>query len=81
MKPSKENVEILKKLGFELEKFKGNDEYDEHASWQLKDCWGFRLSAIPNFKTLITRLIKTNYNYGFDNAKENMSRLYRPNDH
>jgi hypothetical protein len=83
MKPTKENIQILKKLGFELEDTINNyNEFDQDASWiRQGTSWGFVMDCMPDFKTLISRLITCAYNDGYDDKSDKKKRLYgEPND-
>lgn len=55
MKPTKENLALLKKLGFTRDKHNTGD--DPNYDWySLPNGWGFRLDAIRNFPELMRRL-------------------------
>lgn len=58
MKPTKENIDILKKLGFTCDFDITGDPRDK-LWYSLKDGWGFRLDAIRDFKHLVSRIKKT----------------------
>lgn len=80
MKPTKENIDMLKKLGFVYEKFQPpqNEYTDDIGYWILpKYNWSLRIDCVPNFKYIIDRLIKTHYSYGYNDAKGNNKRQYK----
>lgn len=57
MKKTKENLAILKKLGFTCDYEK--TKYEDDKDWfSFKDGWGFRIDAIKDFKHLVQRLMK-----------------------
>jgi hypothetical protein len=59
MKATKENLHILKKLGFspDIKKTKNPSDKD----WYSLNCgWGFRLDAVKDFKELMNNAIKYN---------------------
>ena len=51
MKPTKENIEILKKLGFTCDMGQTKNPADEEW-YSLKCGWGFMLDAHKDFKSL-----------------------------
>ena len=56
MKPTPENLAILKKLGFTCD---GDRLGESMKDWySLDNGWGFRIDRIRNFKHLVKRLIK-----------------------
>jgi len=69
MKNTKENIEILKLLGFTCDMDKTKDERDEDW-YSLKSGWGFRLDAVKDFKTLIRNLEKYKYEEGYEDCAE-----------
>ncbi len=58
MKPTAKNIEILKKIGFKPEK--------GHCNCYVfdKTGWGFNLAYQANFKSLIKRMMKTEFERG-----------------
>lgn len=57
MKQIKENLEILKKLGFSCDMNKTKNPMDE--DWYSLECgWGFRLDSVRNFKQLFKNALK-----------------------
>lgn len=75
MKITKENIKILKNLGFTCDMDKTNNPMDEEW-YSLKDGWGFRLDAVRNSKTLLNNLQKSRYNDGYDDCLDNKKRKY-----
>lgn len=67
MKETKENVQMLKTLGF---------KEDEHGFYSNSDGWGFVIEYMPNFKTLLKRLQKSHYNDGYDDCEEKKRRKF-----
>jgi hypothetical protein len=59
MKASKENIKILKKLGFSCEADKTQNSLDREW-YSLKNGWGFRLDAHKNFEKLFLFALKYN---------------------
>ncbi len=57
MKPTPENLEILKKLGFTCDMNETENPMDEEW-YSLDNGWGFRLDAVRNFKQLIRNIFK-----------------------
>ena len=59
MKATKENLHILKKLGFSkyIKKTKNPDDKDWYS---LNSGWGFRLDAVKDFKELMNNAVKYN---------------------
>jgi len=57
MKPTEDNKKLLRKLGFR------QIEEDEHW-WRLDNGWSFHIDAIKDFKSLVKRLMKTEYERG-----------------
>lgn len=55
MKPTKENIDLLKIMGFTCDKDKTGNYMDEEW-YSLKNGWGFRLDAIRDFSHLSERL-------------------------
>lgn len=62
MKNTPKNKEILKLLGFK-------EERDFPGSYVNKSGWGFSIEYMPNFKTLLDRLLKSSYNDGYTDCK------------
>ena len=72
MKETKENIEILSRLDFELDQF---GYYSDDTGW------GFVIEHMPNFKVLLKRLNKSCYNDGYDDCLDKKKRKYgQPND-
>lgn len=67
MKETKENIDILRKLGFLK---------DQHGYYSNIDGWGFFIDHMPNFKTLLKRLHKSHYNDGYDDCLNNLKRKF-----
>lgn len=67
MKETKENIQLLKKLGFVLD---GNGYYSNN------DGWGFVIEYMPDLKTLLKRLQKCHYNDGYDDALDRKKRRF-----
>ena len=67
MKKTKENIALLKKLGYEI---------DAQGYYSDNKGWGFLIECMPNFKTLLRRRIKSAYNDGYDDAKEKKRRKF-----
>jgi hypothetical protein len=68
MKLTKENDKALRLMGFvpNIEKIKGNDDW-----WSLKGGgWTFRIDGIKNINCLVKRLMKTEYERGYEKGKE-----------
>jgi hypothetical protein len=57
MKATKENIEILKKLGFTCDMDKTGHAQDE-LWYSLDNGWGFRLDAVKNFSQLFKNALK-----------------------
>lgn len=57
MKPTKENLEILKKLGFTCDMDTTKNPMDEEW-YSLDNGWGFRLDGVRNFKQLFKNALK-----------------------
>ena len=55
LKPTKENIMILNKMGFTCDFDRTQNEADKEW-YSLKDGWGFRLDGIRDFKHLVRRL-------------------------
>jgi len=66
MKETKENIKILKLLGFK--RVEGPQQEDW---WTLKDGWQFNTFHVKDFKTLIQNLQKTEFERGRDYESEN----------
>ena len=58
MKHIKENIDLLKKLGFTCDFDRTKNEADKEW-FSLDNGWGFRLDAIKNFKCLIKSIFKS----------------------
>lgn len=72
MKETKENIEILKKLGFEKDQF---------GYYSNLNGWGFVIDNMPSYVVLLSRLNKSSYNDGYDDSSENKKRKFGiPND-
>lgn len=55
MKPTKENLQILKKLGFTCDKNRTGNKMD--TEWySLPNGWGFRLDAVEDFAEMMENL-------------------------
>jgi hypothetical protein len=67
MKETKENIALLKKLGF---------KEDQQGFYTNSDNWGFVIDCMPDFKTLLKRLQKSHYNDGYDDCEENKARKF-----
>lgn len=57
MKPTKENIETLKKLGFTCDMDRTKNPMDEEW-YSLDNGWGFRLDRVRNFKQLFKNALK-----------------------
>jgi hypothetical protein len=57
MKATKENIEILKKLGFNCDMDKTRNPKDKEW-YSLDNGWGFRLDAVKNFSQLFKNALK-----------------------
>lgn len=62
MKPTEENIKALKLMGFKPE-----DESD-YTGWWALDSWAFLLDHQKSIKSLIKRIISTNYLEGYDDG-------------
>lgn len=58
MKPTPENIAILKKLGFTCDGDRLGESMNDWYS--LDNGWGFRIDSIRDFKHLVKRLMKFN---------------------
>jgi hypothetical protein len=67
MKKTKENIQVLKQLGF---------EEDKYGYYTNRDGLGFIIECMPSFKTLLTRLQKCHYNDGYDDCEEKKCRRF-----
>jgi len=63
MKLTPETELCLRQMGFAPE-----DPEDKTGWWRLPDNWAFQLGAVKNIKTLVKRLMKTEYQRGFENC-------------
>ena len=59
MKPTQENLAILKKLGFTCDEIKTKNPLDKEW-YSLDNGWGFRLDAVSSFKQLFKNALKFN---------------------
>jgi hypothetical protein len=77
MKPTPENLLVLKSMGFEPE------EVSDPGGWWIlkKHNWSFLMDGVPSIKVLVDKLVKTNYNYGYDAGASGSKRQFKPNDH
>lgn len=67
MKETKENIAMLKKLGFKL---------DDSGYYSNSNNWGFVIECMPNFQTLLKRLQKSHYNDGYDDCSDKKRRKF-----
>lgn len=75
MRGTKENIYILKKLGFTCDMNRTKNPMDEDW-YSLDNGWGFRLDGVRNFKTLLNNLQKSRYNDGYDECEDKKKRRY-----
>lgn len=57
MKATKENLTILKKLGFSCD-YKKTKNHQDMDWYSLKNGWGFRLDAYDDFESLFLTALK-----------------------
>lgn len=62
MKLTEDNEKLLKKMGF-------RPIEEDKSWWKLDNGWSFHIGAIKDFKSLVKRLMKTEYERGKDMQK------------
>jgi hypothetical protein len=69
MKPTKENLIALRKMGFQ-------PEDEDLMGWWTRDGWAFLMDNMPSIKILVERLIRYHYTVGYNDGEDKVRKRF-----